>query len=335
MNHNTTDLKPMRIGDVIDYSIEIFKTNFKTLALLSLILYVPWIFISSLISSQLLENQLAPFLNLISDFDAFNFEETYDYQPNFNYLILNYLLMFLDYAYKLSIKVVFHAAIILVVYDYVVKGTIMPFSFQNTLNIIKQSFSYILKLAGYTFLFGLIMFGVMSTLGTVLVFLIGFLSVFIISMTIALPFGLNFIASLVAIILGVLLLLAGFILLGFFWVKFIFGFNLIVVEKRSVGDSLKRSFDLSKGYFWHIGLSSLLSYFLFSLIGGMFVLASLSTMFINNILYSLLFSFAQVFNAILYPFIYVFITVLFIDMKVRKEGLDLDVKFNKLISRDS
>jgi hypothetical protein len=47
----------------------------------------------------------------------------------------------------------------------------------------------------------------------------------------------------------------------------------------------------------------------------------------------LLFTVTSIFNAFLYPFIIIFITLTFINIKIRKEGLDLEVKIRSMIQK--
>jgi hypothetical protein len=67
MNKLKSDLKPMNVGDVLDYSVEVFRQNFKGIVLLSLILYVPWAVLNSIILNSVGDNQLAGVLNMYRD----------------------------------------------------------------------------------------------------------------------------------------------------------------------------------------------------------------------------------------------------------------------------
>ncbi|OPZ87523.1 MAG: hypothetical protein BWY74_03383 [Firmicutes bacterium ADurb.Bin419] len=73
-------------------------------------------------------------------------------------------------------------------------------------------------------------------------------------------------------------------------------------------------------------------YYLFTalLVGG-----SLLLVFVNKTAYVVVNAFSQMCGALIEPFILIYITFLFIDMKVQKEGLDIEVKMRKLIEYDS
>lgn len=64
MIQRNTELKPMKIGDIIDYSIEIFKNNFKTFTFISLVLYIPWVFAKSMAGASVLKESV----NLFSEY---------------------------------------------------------------------------------------------------------------------------------------------------------------------------------------------------------------------------------------------------------------------------
>ncbi|MDQ2086201.1 hypothetical protein RBH29_07130 [Herbivorax sp. ANBcel31] len=327
MNQNNTELKPMRIGDVADYSIEIFKRNFKVLFFLSLILYVPWIIIDSLVDSYVITNTFGLFEDLFSSFENYNHFDYYGDFGNYQSTAISNLFTLLNICYSLSIKVVFQAAVMKIVYDYMTKGRTISFSYKNTFKLIRYCFKYMWRMAGYTAIFYIILFAlyfVSLFVGAIIfVFLLG----------IAFTTAQEWIMTVFIVLFALVVILGMIILVGFFWVRLIFGNNIIVNENSSFSNGIKRAFQLSKGSFWHIGISSLFCYIIYSLIGGMVTGISVVAIGINNILFYTLYSFGQVLNAVLYPFVVVFITVLFIDAKVKKEAFDLELKLNKMIEK--
>ena len=334
MSQRTNELKPMGIGDILDYSIEVFKSNFKIFALLTLILYLPWVFVESLITSSVLGNTLQIYENIFKATIEGNYSGFGEVASNpYNSLILSLLsnlMSFLSMGYGLTIKLVYNACIMKIVYDYVVNKQKEVFSFENIKNKIKKGFSFMPRMMGNAFLFNLIFYGTY--------YISSFIAIFIIIIGLLVSgFFIETIPTNVMIALGIIfsivLILAALFCTAFFWVKLIFGANAVVSENASVFDSIKRSWQLSKGYFWHIALTCLLGFLLFFVSGNMSTAASMFVSVVNNALFVLLFTVTSIFNAFLYPFIIIFITLTFINIKIRKEGLDLEVKIRSMIQK--
>ena len=148
-------LKPMRIWDVADYSIEIFKNNFKTFVFISLILHIPWIFAKFLIDTPDVKEGFVSFLRYI---EVTNSNST-DLLGAAGKSFVEDVFVLLNIIYSLTIKLVFHAAIMKVVYYYVVDD-IYDFSYKNILKIIKNGFKYMWRMARYKVYFYIVLFGV-------------------------------------------------------------------------------------------------------------------------------------------------------------------------------
>ena len=101
---------------------------------------------------------------------------------------------------------------------------------------------------------------------------------------------------------------------------------------QKAGKGLSR---MSAGSSRHIGFSSLFCYIIYIIVGKMFTIISFYVygVYENDIIFYILYSLGTVLSTILYPFVIVFITVLFIDIKVKKDGLDLEIKLNELIEK--
>lgn len=324
-------LKPMNIGDVLDYSVEAFKQNFKGIILLSLILYIPWVVINSIISNIFIDNQLPEVLAMYKD--IFNgvyspdmFENYITETSNFNNTVAA-LISMLQLLYSITIKLVLNAAVIKMIYDYAITGEVKVRTFADVKALIKDCFKFMPKMMGNAIIFSLI-------LGTVY-----FISVIIAVIIIMIPIVMIFsvfdfspVLSAIALIFLLLLVVIGVLLaVGFFAIKLIFGANIIVIEGKSVSASIKRSFHLSKGRFWHIAVSCIFAFGLYYLFTALLVGATMILSAVNNTLYIVVNAFSQMCVGIVAPFTLVFITILFINMKIQKEGLDLEVKMRKMI----
>ncbi len=332
MNQKSNDLKPLNIGDVLDYSVESFKQNFKGLLLLSLILYIPWVVFYSITLNLVLDNQVSNVLDIYKNIFSGSYSEDMFYytQENPAYensvMLIMYLLQF---VYMLTFKLVLNAAVIKMIYEYAINDLVTINSLSDALRLIKGCFRFLPKLMGNAVLFVLI-------LGTAY-FVLALTAALVIMLPIGIlvASGLPPVVSGIILIIMVLLIFIGIVFgIGFFAIKLIFGANAIVIEETSVFESIKRSFYLSKGKFWHIAFASIFAFLLYFLFGALLVGGSMLLVFVNKTAYIVVNAFSQMCGALIEPFILTYITLLFVNMKVQKEGLDLEIKMRKLIEYD-
>lgn len=332
MNQNSNDLKSMNIGDILDYSVEAFKQNFKGLLLLSLILYIPWIVFYSITVNLVLGNQMSNLLDMYKNiFSGQYSQEMFNYTqetPAFQ-SVITLIMSLLQGVYMLTFKLILNAAVIKMIYDFAISGQVTVNNFSEAIKLIKGCFRFLPKLMGNAVLFVLI-------LGAVY-----FASVLIATLAIIIPVAVRIVTGLPSVVLGLImiaLIVLAFIgivfCIAFFAIKLIFGANTIVLEGKSVFESIKRSFYLTKGKFWHIAFASIFAFLLYYLFGVLLVGGSFLLVFVNKTVYIVANAFMQMCGALIEPFIMIYITFLFINMKVQKEGLDLEVKMRKLIEHD-
>lgn len=331
MNQVKSDLKPMSIGDVLDYSVEAFKQNFKGLVLISLILYVPWIVFYSLTVNIFSGNQITDLFNMYKDLFNSYMEDSY-YIPSSSYTTTNAivnLMATLQFIYSITIKLVLNAAVIKLIYDYAVSGNVEVNTFSDALNLIKGCFKFMPKLMGNAILFGLIVLAAYFISALVGGLLIIFPIIGIADM------NLPRVVLAIIIVLLVLVVIIGVLLcVGFFAAKLIFGANAIVIEGKSVTESLGRSFKLTKGKFWHVIVACLFAILLYYLFNSLLVGATVLLSLVNKTAYIIINTFAQMSSSLIEPFFLVFITIMFINLKIQKEGLDLEIKMRKMIAEE-
>lgn len=328
-------LKPMNIGDVLDYSVEAFKQNFKGIALLSLILYVPWVVIHSTLVNILVGNPLADLVTTYGNFFSRTFTpdlfEKYSTNASLLTNVAALLLNLIQMLYSITIKLVLNAAVIKMIYDYAISGEVKVKSFADVKTLIKDSFKFLPNMMGNAIIFSMVLgsayfFAVM--VGMFLIIIPGILlSPMILFNPILIAIIIFFFA--VFVVIGVLLAIA------FFAVKFMFGANSIVIERKSCFEGIQRSFYLTKGKFWHVAFTCLFAFLLYYLFNSLLVIAPTFLSLINNTLFIVVNAFARICTAIVEPFILVFITIIFINMKIQKEGLDLEIKMRMLIENES
>jgi len=336
MNQKNFELKPMRIGDVLDYSIEVFKSNFKNLSLLVLLLYLPWVFIYSLVTGKLLGDQASFYADI---FSAAIFQSNYvEDIGRFNELqnnsiftsILAQLVSLLHYGYKITIELVFNAAVIRIIYSHIVKGNAYKYDFNGIKGLIRDSFKYLPRMMGNAALFFVIFY-----IAYFVMILIAVITA-VIPIMVIVTTAPDSVFSVVAVIVIALLVSAGLVLaLSYVMARVIFGAHAIVIEGYSVTESIKRSMALTKGNYWRVAPACIFAAILFFLVGNMFSTLSVLFLFINDNLFRLMYTVTEVIGAFMYPFVMVFLTVLFVSIKIKNEGLDLEIKVDKLLEGKS
>ncbi len=339
MNRKTFEQKSMGIGDVLDYTIEVFRSNFKSLSMLVLILYLPWTLLYSLIVGRFTGEQISYltdyFMSAISGEDIL-LNSNYPYANPLSGIIVQ-LMSLLQYGYKITIELVFNVAVVKISYDYIKKGRKAEYSFKEIIKLIKSSFRYLPRMMGNAVLFVLIFYAAYIVAVIIIAIVIVTLSVTVIG-SIASTGSMmenTIMTVIILVIIGVVVLLALFILIAYVMSRFILGAHTIVIEERSVADSLKRSFELTKGNKLHVLMACLFGVILFMVLGSLFSTLSYLTVAINEKLFVFLYTASQVASAFLIPLIMVFLTVLYVSVRNKKEGLDLEFKVNKLLEQQS
>jgi hypothetical protein len=144
------------------------------------------------------------------------------------------------------------------------------------------------------------------------------------------------------IFFGVVILIAfvlgAIISICFFYIKFGFGVQAIIIENKGAADGIARSSELSKKMFWNsfvaLFTGGLIYFFIPSISIGITVLLS----FADEELYRQVrlgtTAFVQLGYALFYPFLATLTTNIFINWKVNNEGLDLEVKVDKMLAGD-
>jgi hypothetical protein len=130
-------------------------------------------------------------------------------------------------------------------------------------------------------------------------------------------------APVAAIVLISIALFVGAIVLDIkMWVHFLFIPQSIVIERRGIIDSFRRSWDLVRGSYWRVFGITLLVMFMVSatqgIIGAVVGVPLLFTLPQASVIVSALL------GILFQPFQYGALTLLYYDLRVRKEGFDLE-----------
>jgi hypothetical protein len=322
MAENEKVLKRMSPGDCIDYSIEVYKRNFKNLTIISLMFYVPFSLVFSLFSNYLTEKLARANSSLYFRNDT---SETV-------LATLAFLLVYLFYF--MTINAVMSGAVSKIVYDDVVYQRI-----NNLKKVIGANFKKFPSLLGYKFLQYLILLGVFigSSILFVLVFVIfsAFAGAFTnMAMRMGTIYGVVLLAF-INIIVILILLFSALAFVAFFYIKFSFGVQAIAIENKSASEGLSRSIQLSRGNywksFWALFFGLILYFSIPLLLQSLLELLSFLDVQLYEDIYLVATTLVQIIHAVFLPFIITLITVVYINMKVVNEGLDLEVKVDKLL----
>lgn len=324
MTDNTSALKMMSVGDVIDYSIEVYKRNFKKLTTLTLIFYIPFIFLVSLVLSYF----SADMENLS------NFEMQGQSQANFTYFQIAYyisiLVILLFYLiYSLTLKTVFDASVAKIVYFDAVYNTRYDIK-----SVIKECFKKLKTLFINRLLYYLIIFGVVAG-AYILMFIVlvlmmlGFMSAGFMASEPDTLTGIFIVIGLVALLL--ILLLPLMFLISYFYAKYGMGIHSVIIESKGPAEAISRCNDIGRRSFWSISLSFMLGLILFFAVPSIISVAAQSLTSNNKVLYMSAYTVSQIVWAVINPYITTLLTIIFINQKIKNEGLDLEVKVDKMI----
>lgn len=332
MGQNERALKAMSIGDILDYSIEVYKRNFKKLTVLALIFYVPVMLLYTGVVSFFYRDMMG-LADLNTGFDELENSELAIYRFLAYYLILVGLGLFY-FVYSFTLRPIMDASIIRVVYNDVVTGKGSPLK-----ETIKRSFKKFWPLMGNRLLYSLIIAGI--SFGVFLVVYILMFAMILSSMAFFTAGGpgstsgystAGNTAGIVALVIGIILFVLGILLLiAYFAVRFNYGTHAVTLDNSTATGALSRSWGLSNKKFWHLAISYGLGWILVSLIPQMLAGGAYALMLVNKDLSVVGSILAQVIQAVITPFLMTVTTLQFINLKIMKEGLDLELKVGELL----
>lgn len=312
MAANTPQLRPMSVGDILDRAIRIYRQNFVPLVIIVAIVSLPYTVIQLAIT--LLTN---PFL--------LNFPNPQSVTPDTSTLGLMIAGQLLAYALALAyaVAVVFQS------------GALTAFVSEKFLGraiTIRQAygraFSRWLALLIATFLLGIIFVAVFGVLcGLWMIPFLGFAA-----LGSALDSSSSAALSAVSLMLCCLFLPA--LAVGIFLVvRWVFYVQAIVLENYNSTGGMGRSWKLGKGSFWRIFfLLAALTLLVLVLNVGFYLLAVfVSALLQSPMLIVVISSIAlQLINIIITPLQFAALTVLYYDLRIRKEGFDLEWQMQQL-----
>lgn len=326
MAENEKVLKRMSPGDCIDYSIEVYKRNFKNITILSLIFYVPFSLVFTLLSDYLTD-EINRARNSI-------YSSVYGRNDITEYVLAFLLILVVYLFYLMTINAVMSGAVSKIVYDDLV------YQRKNNLKtVIGANFKKFPSLFGYKFLQYLIMLGVL--IGSAILFYLAafiYISVGTAFMKLALDIGGLYgiiVMQVINAAVGLIMVFWALAFVAFFYIKFGLGVQTIAIENKTASEGLSRSIQLSRGNywksFWALFFGIILYFMVPVFLQSLVELLSFLDVRLYEDIYFIATTFVQIVQSIFFPFIVTLITVVFVNMKVINEGLDLEVKVDRLL----
>ncbi len=313
-------LHKARFTDVLDYGIHLFRKHFRKIFIINLIFNIPVQVLLAIIN-PVFSNQ---YLGL---FDMSSAMASGSPRQMFSSILTLYTMIFGVLALyglnTLTLQNVWEGSVVKLLYsDVVLKQE------RSIRQVVKECFKQFWSLAGGRFLYGLIQYGIVTVLYFVIIVLVAlgaFSAVGIMAVDVEW-------VSVVLIVLGILLALAAVffiaVLLGFFYGRFWMFLPAICIEQRKGSNSISRGGNLGKNSFWLISLTyvvgNLLVWLFPGVINSAFSITGLLAGDYDVTAMRLVTVLAQIFTAVLQPLIICIFTALYITLRVRREGLDME-----------
>lgn len=331
MEENSRSLSRMSIGDVIDYSIEIYKKNFKKISLLALYFHVPFMFIYTVVVSYFSKDMIGTTMNFGKVGTTPN--------PNLPYTIMAFYLVMLVMgllylAYSITLKSVMDASVAKIVYSYIVSGNT-----DDLKSLIKSSFKRFSSLVANRVLSYLIIAGIFFALYILFIILVMIITVGVVFITKFAPSpskaqSLSAGIIIVSVLIGIVILaviLAIFVFVANLIAKYSMGIQAVIIENKAAAQGISRCNQLSKKNFWHISMTFIFGTMLFFTIPTLLAYGAQSVLFFDKNMFVLAATAVQILTALLNPFITILLTVLFVNLKIKAEGFDLELKVDILL----
>ncbi|MED1643421.1 ABC transporter ATP-binding protein [Brevibacillus agri] len=324
---NQMPMTPMGVGKLLDKSFNVYRQHFGAYFFLALIWFGPF-----LLLQQLLLVDLSSVPLLMQDTEGLEFWESmgekFGGQEEMVTQNVGLLLLYVFLVAPLTM---------VVAYPQLIAGaTLLTKSVweQQTVDLkaaLKGALGRFWPLVGSTLVYGLLILAV--TFGFALVFLfIGFLFVMATGNSIDTFFDsgseFNPFLFIIVFLFGYILFLIGMLLVpGYFLLRWSFYLPLVLFEKGGVG--IGKSWHLTKGNFWRLFAIFIVLSLLYSIFSGgiqVAIMGILGTSIISQIIMVVL-------SCLLMPWIAIVYALAYFDLRVRKDGTDLQELMNRQLEQ--
>ncbi|MGN7470330.1 ABC transporter ATP-binding protein [Brevibacillus sp. SAFN-007a] len=324
---NQMPMTPMGVGKLLDKSFHVYRQHFGAYFFLALIWFGPVLLLQQLLLTDLRDIPL-----LMQETEGVGFWESIGEKlggqqaaisaqtaPFFWYgLVIAPLLMLVSYP------------------QLIAAATLLTKSVweQQTVDgkaALKGALGRFWPLAGSTLVYGLLMIAVLLGFGLVF-FPIGSLLAVGVSGSMDTFFGagsdINPFFFIAAFLFGYLLFLIGLLLVpGYFLLRWSFYLPLVLFEQGGVG--IGKSWQLTKGNFWRLFAIFIVLTLLYSIFSGglqAVIMGVLGTSIISQLIMVVL-------SCLLMPWIAIVYALAYFDLRVRKEGTDLQELMNRQLEQ--
>ncbi len=314
-------LHKARFTDVLDYGIQLFKKHFKKLFLINLIFNIPIQVLLTVINPMFTSQYLTMF-DTTSDMISSNPTAMFSSILTLYTMIFGVLALYGLYA--MTLQNVWEGSVIKLLYsDVVLKQE------RSIRQVINECFRQFWSLLGGRFLYGLIQYGIITVLYIAIIALT-FAGVFSVMGVVAIETPWVTVAlAILGILTALVVTFFIVILVGFFFGRFWMYLPAICIEQKKAGDSIGRGANLGKNSFWLISLTyvvgNLFVWLFPGIINTVFSSVALLSGDIDVTLLRVGAVITQIFTAILQPLMICIFTSLYITLRVRREGLDMEV----------
>lgn len=314
-------LHKARFTDVLDYGIHLFKKHFRKIFIINLIFNIP-IQVLMTVINPMFTNQYLNMFDTTSGMVSSNPTAIFSSILTLYTMIFGLLLLYGLNA--MTLQNVWEGSVIKLLYsDVVLKQE------RSIRQVINECFRQFWSLLGGRFLYGLIQYGIITVLyiAFIVFTLIGtFSAVGIVAIDAQ---WVKVTLTVLGILMAIAVVFFITFLIGFFFGRFWMYFPSICIEQKKAGESISRGGNLGKNSFWLISLTYVVGnffvWFFPGVINSVFSTATLISGDIDVSMLRLGVVIAQLFTAVLQPLMICIYTALYITLRVRREGLDMEV----------
>jgi len=311
-------LNKAKFTDVLDYGIFLFKKHFKKIFLLNLMLNIPFLLLTAALNpmfsgyyEKILNQQTDPPAMLSSIFSLYA-------------VLFVFLAVYAIHGFTL--KNILEGSIVKIIYSDVVLG-----ESRTIKQVMKECFGQFGSILLGRILYNLIQGAVFFVLYIVILF-----SAFIVSFATMGIFTASVLSPWITVVLAVIGILAAVAVIffismtvSFFMGKYWLFLPAICIEQKKAGESIERCNKVGKNSFFLIGFTYLFIYMLVFIFPGVInSIVSLASLLSGSMDISIIMIgsiITQLAGSILQPLIACVLTALYITLRVKREGLDLEI----------
>ena len=308
--------------DVLDYGIFLYKKYFKKIFIINLMMNIPFMLLIS-IANPLFSDKYQDLLNSQSIVES----NPTGMFPSILSLYSILFIYFIFYAvYALTIKIVLEGSIVKIIYSDTVLG-----ESRTIKQVVKECISQFGKLFLGNLLYLLILGAVI--LAAYIILLVGvlittFAVVGVASTSVASPW-ISVILSIIGILIAISVLFFVSLTICFFMGKYWMHLPVICIEQKKAGTSIERCNKIGKNNFYLIGFTYIFVYFIVflfpSVTNSIISLVNLTSGNLDISIMKVGTIISQLISSILQPLVACVLTALYITLRVKREGLDMEI----------